>query len=283
MSEDGKILENAEVARRLDEVAALVQSQRGSLFRVRAYRRAAETIRSLKLPISELLGKAGAEGLESLPGIGESIGRSIRDLLHSGRLPALDRLRGEADPVLLLATVPGISREMADRIHQTLGINTLEDLETAAHDGRLTEFMDIRGKRLEAIQDSLTARLVRVRLRRVPASPPPVEEILDVDREYREGVRAGALPTITPRRFNPERRSWLPVLHTERGHRHYTALFSNTARAHELGKTNDWVVIYYNADGAEGQCTVITSERGPLEGLRIVRGREREILHSSSG
>lgn len=278
MTTDGIIPENAEIARRLEEIAALIEAQKGSPYRVQAYRHAAQTLRELSQPASAILQAEGLEGLEALPGIGQNIARAVRDLVVTGRLPVLDRLRGESDPVLLLSTVPGISRTLADRIHHSLGVNTLEDLETAAHDGRLTKFMEIRGKRLEAIKDSLAARLARVRRRREPAVPPPIQEILDVDREYREGARAGTLPTIAPKRLNPEGRSWLPVLHTEREGRHYTALFSNTARAHELGKTADWVVIYNDGDRSEGQCTVITSERGPLEGRRIVRGRETECL-----
>ena len=53
-------------------------------------------------------------------------------------------------------------------------------------------------------------------------------------------------------------------------------MYSNTARAHELGKTDDWVVIYYEQDGEEDQCTVVTETRGPLAGRRVVRGREQE-------
>jgi len=60
------------------------------------------------------------------------------------------------------------------------------------------------------------------------------------------------------------------------GPRHYTALFSNAARAHGLNKTRDWVVLYYDGPSGERQCTVITSEFGQLQGKRIVRGREQE-------
>lgn len=84
------------------------------------------------------------------------------------------------------------------------------------------------------------------------------------------------LKKIAPRRFNPSGDAWLPVLHTPRGSRHYTALFSNTARAHEQRKTGDWVVLYHDGRDGERQCTVITSEFGRLKGLRIVRGREDE-------
>jgi hypothetical protein len=68
------------------------------------------------------------------------------------------------------------------------------------------------------------------------------------------------------------------VLHTQRGKWDYTALFSNTARAHELGKTRDWVVIYYQSDGAAGQCTVVTESLGARRGQRVVRGREVEDI-----
>jgi hypothetical protein len=196
----------------------------------------------------------------------------------------LERLRGEADPVALLATVPGIGPVLAERLHHDLDIHTLEDLEVAAHGGRLREVPGFGDKRVAGVIDTLASRLGRARLRSVerPARPraPSVEELLDVDRQYRERAAAGELPTIAPRRFNPRGRAWLPILHATRGERHYTALFSNTAQAHRLGRTHDWVVIYWDGeDGQEGQCTVVTDRgRGPLQGLRVVRGREPECL-----
>ena len=62
------------------------------------------------------------------------------------------------------------------------------------------------------------------------------------------------------------------------GDRHYTALFSNTARAHDLGKTHEWVVIYVDGGRGERQYTVVTASRGPMKGKRVVRGREVECL-----
>ena len=105
---------------------------------------------------------------------------------------------------------------------------------------------------------------------------PPTSEVLDVDREYREMAAAGRLQMIAPRRLNPRHEAWLPILHTSRDGRHYTALFSNTARAHELRRTADWVVIYCETDHTHRQFTVVTSRSGPLSGRRVVRGRERE-------
>jgi putative hydrolase len=112
---------------------------------------------------------------------------------------------------------------------------------------------------------------------REPVPSPSVELILDVDAEYRNKASAGQLPTISPRRFNPKGEAWLPILHTERALWHFTVLFSNTARAHDLGRTRDWVVVYlYDDHHREGQCTVVTETRGALIGKRVVRGREDE-------
>jgi DNA polymerase (family 10) len=271
---------NLEVASKLDEVARLLDEQGANRFRVDAYLNAARTLRGLDRPITEIVKKQGIDGLKQLPGIGETLARLIHQLVVSGRLPMLDRLRGESDPAELLASVPGIGTKLAERLHDELGIETLEELEAAAYDGRLADIAGFGAKRIAGIRDTLATRLARVRERPSNALPdrPSVTEILDVDSEYRTRAVKGELPKIAPRRFNPERRAWLSVLHTTRGDRHYTALFSNTARAHEMERTGDWVVVYYDGGNGESQSTVITAQRGPLEGRRIVRGRESECI-----
>ena len=270
---------NEDIAGRLDEVARILAEQDANRFRVQTYQRAATALRELERPVSEIFAAEGLDGLERIPGVGESIAHAIRDILRHGKLAMLDRLRGEHDPLALLTSVPGIGKALAWKLHDDLGIETLEKLEVAAHDGRLETLAGVGAKRLAGIRDSLAHRLGRVRK---PVSPgpeseePPVAELLEVDREYRREAAADALKKIAPRRFNPTGEAWLPVLHTARGKRHYTALFSNTARAHDLNKTRDWVVLYYDGHDGERQCTVITSEFGRLKGFRIVRGREDE-------
>jgi len=276
---------NTQVAGRLDEVARVLQDQDANPYRVRAYRRAAETLRRLERPVAEVLTERGLPGLQAFPGIGESLARSIRDIVVTGRLPMLDRLRGRSDPVALLASVPGIGRRTAERLHHDLGIDTLEELEGAAHDGRLASLGGFGEKRLAGVRDSLAQRLGRIRrpAEATADAEAPVLELLDVDREYREKAASGLLQRIAPRRLNPSGEAWLPVLHTTRRERHYTALYSNTPRAHSLGTTRDWVVLYYDGGRGERQATVITSRRGPLLGRRIVRGREDECARHYLG
>jgi hypothetical protein len=271
--------ENAHIADELREVAELLHAQGANPFRVAAYRKAADTIAQLDRPVRQIFDEGGREGLDNLPGIGAGIAAALAELLVTGRWSQLERLRGSVEPEALFQSVPGIGPELARAIHDTLHIDTLEALEAAAHDGRLDRVEGVGTRRSAAIRAALASMLGR-RLPRAPrpaATVPSAETLLAVDDEYRAKDAAGVLPKIAPKRFNPTGEAWLPVLHAERGGWHFTALYSNTARAHELGRTRDWVVIYfYGDDHAEGQHTVVTETRGPLAGKRVVRGREPE-------
>ena len=277
--------ENERIAQWLRQMAELLHAQQANPFRVGAYRRAADTLERLDVGVRDVLAERGREGLDALPGIGRGIAAAIAEILQTGRWAQLDRLRGSLEPEALFRTVPGVGPELAVRIHDALGVETLEALEVASHDGRLDSVPGVGPRRAAAIRAALAEILGRSGLARrtapagaAQAGPePPASMLLDVDREYRDKAQAGTLPTIAPRRFNPGGEAWLPVLHAHRDPWHFTALFSNTARAHELGRTRDWVVLYFHDDDhVERQRTVVTETRGSLQGRRVVRGREPE-------
>jgi hypothetical protein len=174
---------------------------------------------------------------------------------------------------------------LAKRLHETLHVDTLEQLEAALHEKRATPVAGIGLRRLAILRSALANMLAPIRaVRTGPTDEPSVNVLLDVDREYRAKAGADQLRKIAPRRLNPSGKAWLPILHTERGNWHFTSLFSNTARAHELGKVEDWVVLYFHSDsGREAQRTIVTETRGPLAGQRVVRGRERECFAAYEG
>lgn len=278
---DHQTPENLAIADRLREMADLLHAQGANPFRAGAYRRAADAVARLPHDVRELFDTQGVAGLDTIPGVGKGIASAIAELLNTGRWAQLERLRGTTDPVALFQTIPGVGEDLARRMHDALAVDTLEALEAAAHDGQLELVPGIGPRRAAAIRAALAAMLDRVRRPRLPAPAqhePPVDLLLEIDRNYRAEAARGTLPTIAPKRFNPAGEAWLPILHADRAGWHFTALFSNTQRAHELGMTQDWVVIYFYDDAhhEEGQRTVVTETRGPLVGTRVVRGRERE-------
>ncbi|NNE83438.1 MAG: DNA-binding protein [Alphaproteobacteria bacterium] len=269
---------NEYIADRMREVADLLAQQGANPFRVTAYRRAADTVVDLDRDVADIVAEEGRAGLIALPNIGSSLAAAIDEMAVTGRWAQLERLRGTLAPEKLFQTVPGIGPNLARDIHDHLHIETLEGLEQAAHDGRLETVPGVGVRRAATVRATLAQMLQRVRPRPPqPGEEPAIDTILDVDLEYRTKSNREALPKIAPHRFNPSGEAWLPILHTDRGDWHFTAMFSNTARAHEFGHTRDWVVIYYHKDDRpEGQSTVVTETRGELVGRRVVRGRESD-------
>ncbi|HYA19306.1 MAG TPA: helix-hairpin-helix domain-containing protein [Burkholderiales bacterium] len=278
--------ENQLIADRLREAADLLNTQGANPFRVNAYRKAADTISYLPRSVREIFISEGIEGLDALPNIGRGIASAVAEILITERWAQLERLRGTTEPTALFQSVPGMGPELAKRIHDTLHIDTLEELESAAHDGRLETVPGVGSRRAAAWRAILDKMLGRFRARAPrtadeKAQEPAVKLLLEVDREYREKAASGRLPKITPKRFNPKNEAWLPVLHTMRDGWHFTVLYSNTALAHKLGRLRDWVVLYfYDSDHVERQRTIVTETRGILIGKRVIRGRERECQDS---
>ncbi|MBI1171380.1 DNA-binding protein [bacterium] len=267
---------NASLAARLQEFAGLLEDQGADRFRVRAYQEAAAQILALPVPLRDLFERDGMAGLIALPRIGHGIAAALAEMLTSGRWSQLDRLRGDASPARLFQTIPGIGAALARKLADDEDIETLEELEIALQpDGR--QIAGLGPRRRQAVLDHLAQRLGAARRGQSATAMPSLALLLEADSLYRDRAAAGTLRKIAPRRFNPEGKVWLPILHARRDDWHLTLLWSNSALAHRLGKTTDWVVVYFHKDGLpEGRCTIVTEIRGPLAGHRVVRGREAD-------
>ncbi|MFT4582552.1 MAG: hypothetical protein ACI915_003515 [Gammaproteobacteria bacterium] len=276
---------NHQISVMLREMADILAGQDASPFRITAYARAADTVGGYPTDIGSVLGSEGIDGLISIPTIGRGIAAAIREIISTGRWAQLERLRGTLEPDRLFQVVPGIGPILAHRIHDELNIDTLEGLEQAAFDGRLKQVDGISERRLAAIAPALDAMLGRRRQHfEESATTIPVHVLLDLDCEYRRKATAKELPLIAPRRFNPQAQPWLSIMHATHEPWHFTVMYSNTALAHKIKRTSDWVVIYcYENDHREGQHTVVTETRGDLLGQRVVRGRENECRKFYSG
>ncbi len=284
---------NERIAALLERIGHLLETKETNPYRVRAYFNAATTIRGEEHSIAELADERTA--LTKLPGIGDSLAGLIEEYVKTGQSALLRELESETAPGTIFDHIPGVGETLGRRIAETLDIRTLEELEQAAHDGRLDKVEGFGEERVRAVRTALAGMLSNTAQRRsrerlsdgaaAGQDEPPVAVLLDVDAEYRRKAAAGDLDTIAPKRFNPEGKAWLPILHTRRGDWAFTVLFSNTARAHEAGQTNDWVVIYFERDGqGEEQRTVVTQAQGPLTGRRVVRGREADTRrHYAAG
>ncbi len=186
---------NAEIADALDNTAQMLDERGANPHRVQAYRTAADTIRATPSLLADCVYAGGAEALEALPGVGTSLAQRIAGFVHSGEMRIQRELREQTKPERLLMRVPGIGRTTSRRLREEAGIETLEALEIAAHDGTLAALPGFGDRKLRSIQaqlDALLARSTRRDARRRSSSPghaPHVSDLLSIDAEYRDAAR----------------------------------------------------------------------------------------------
>ncbi|MDH2899499.1 MAG: DNA polymerase/3'-5' exonuclease PolX [archaeon] len=129
---------NSLVASMLDELADYSEMEDDQPYRARAYRRAAQTISSMEEDI-ENLSKKGS--LKEIPGVGEGIEKKIVEILKTGKLVTLEKMKQRnAVDVTSLAKVEGIGPKTVKALYKELKIRNLDELESAIKDGRLADF-----------------------------------------------------------------------------------------------------------------------------------------------
>ncbi len=131
-------MENVEIAAVLEEVATLLEIKGANPFRIRAYQNAARTVEEHSTPLRKMVEDGAA--LTGLSGIGKEIAAHITELVRDGRLTVFDELTAEIPRSLIeLTRLPGVGAKKARKLWETLGIETIEALHTAAQAGQVAE------------------------------------------------------------------------------------------------------------------------------------------------
>ncbi len=154
-------LHNEDVAEAFDEMAELLAIGGENPFRIRAYQRAAQVIRGLPRPLAAM---HGAAEFDALPGIGADLAAKIEELLRTGRLRALERLRRQVPAGLReLLRLPGLGPVRVRALHATLGVRDVAGLERALARGQLERVRGLGPKLRARLGAALGARARRER------------------------------------------------------------------------------------------------------------------------
>jgi DNA polymerase (family 10) len=161
------MMNNRQLAETFELIANLLEIRGEIVYKTLAYRKASESLLSLGREASEYW-KEGK--LEEIPGVGKAIAEKIDELLRTGKLEFLEKLKAEI-PVSLATwlPVPGLGPKKAALIWKTLGISTLPELEAAARQGKLSSLPGMGAKSEQQILAgiaSLARRSTRIPLGR---------------------------------------------------------------------------------------------------------------------
>ena len=141
---------NNEIAELFENLGTLLEMKGDSAFKIRAYRRASETIHQLAFPLAQAV--QDGQKLTDIPGIGKAISDKIHELVKTGKVQTYERAKSEVpEGALDLVAIPGIGPKTAMLIGTQLGISTVEGVEQAAADGRLATLPRMGKRAAESI------------------------------------------------------------------------------------------------------------------------------------
>lgn len=140
---------NSEIAAAFDELGDLYELDGASIHRIVAYRNGARAVREASKQVAQLALDGQAT---TLPGIGATLQEKIVALATTGEIPALIKLRSKFPPGLVEMTkLPGLGPKRARRLHEELGLDSLEALQEAAAAGRISELKGFGPKAEQAL------------------------------------------------------------------------------------------------------------------------------------
>jgi DNA polymerase (family 10) len=149
-------MDNEQIARRFNRMAALMEVRGEDSFRTRSYRMAAEAIETWPTPMKQIAAAEGAAGLQEIPGVGKALAGKIVELLETETFAAWDRLTAETpETVLDLLDLPGVGPKTAAMLSQKFKINSLDDLRKFVAGGGLETVDGIGPKSAERIKSAL--------------------------------------------------------------------------------------------------------------------------------
>ena len=182
------MMNNRQLADTFTLIASLSEIKGEVIYVILAYRKASESLMALGREASEYW-KEGK--LKEIPGVGKAIAEKIDELLTTGKLEFLEKLKKEIPPSLAdWLQVPGLGPKKIALIWKTLGITTLAELETAAKDEKLRGLPGMGAKSESAILEGI-ASLAR-RSGRIPLGRayPLAQEIIGTLKKVKGVVDA---------------------------------------------------------------------------------------------
>lgn len=143
-------MDSSTAAHALAQIAAFLELRGENRFKAAAYEKAARAVRALHADDLGALLDAGT--LKALPGIGPATLGVIEDLVRTGESSYLERLRAELpEGLLAMMRIPGVTVALVHRVHEELGVSTVEALEAAARDGRLAALPRLGARTAEKV------------------------------------------------------------------------------------------------------------------------------------
>lgn len=170
-------MKNTAISKIFYNLANLLELKGENVFKIRAYRRAAQVIEHMPKELKVMLDEG--EDLTKIPGIGEAIAKKSEELIRTGRLEIYETLKAQfPEGILDLMSIPGIGPKTAHRLATELDITSIDHLERAILEGKVSDLFRMGDKTSQNILRHIQS--LRRKDQRIPIGRvlPYLDEIL---------------------------------------------------------------------------------------------------------
>jgi DNA polymerase (family 10) len=289
------VLSNAEIADQLASLAQLLSSQKENPYKIKAYQRAAARIRDLSASLDDMV--RSGEDLTTFPGIGAAIASAIREIVNTGTLGKLQKLRGLATPALAdMSQHPRLDPKRVMRIYKKLDISSVDELRTRLESG---EIGILFGSRMEQhIRQGLTETHAML-LYRADDLRENIEEFLlnvckvrraEVAGDYRRRVEVVEelifvidtedFPTVVTRMQRYGGRT--PLVTSRQDHASF-ALSSGILLSLQLAAKDDWGFHMVACTGSKAHTKKLAAAKGSPSNLKSNSAASEAALYRRFG
>ena len=185
---------NTDIAEKFSRLAEILEIQGANPFRIRAYRKAAQTIEGLPHSVASMLAE-GAD-LSELPGIGKDLAAKIQEIVKTGHLSLLDLASSQLPGQLVeLAKIPTLGPKRVKLLYDTLGIQDLKGLAKAARAGTIRQLHGFGPKIEEKILTETNRRSSkeqRIKISTAEEFGEPILEYLRSAKGVKDAIIAGS-------------------------------------------------------------------------------------------
>jgi DNA polymerase (family 10) len=191
-------MDKEQVAQVLISIGTLLELKGESPFKARAYHNAARGVETLSESLSQLV----ADGrLGQIHGVGEALQKKISELVTTGRLAYYDELKASVPAGLLaMLEIPGVGPRKIKQLHEQLGIDSVEKLEAACHDGRVASLKGFGEKTALNICDGIHRRRAYASKHLLGDVLLLAERIVDNLRLHPDVIRCGTAGSLRRRK-----------------------------------------------------------------------------------
>jgi DNA polymerase (family 10) len=183
-----------QVAAILSEIGILLELKGENPFKTRAYHNGARTLEGLAEPLEKLVAE---KRLGELKGFGEALQDKVTTLVTTGKLPYYEELRASVPPGLVaMLDLPGVGPKKVKKIHDELGITTVEQLETACQTGKIAALEGFGEKSQQKILEGIAFRRQFASRYRISDALVAAEPILDNLRAHPDVIRCSTAGSL---------------------------------------------------------------------------------------